>query len=134
MSTYRRDTVQIRDEELFKQALAEVCKEKGLEYEHDPEGKIRLIYSGGLAHYRITAAQLKSWDDLAWRKEPDGSFTMLLSAHARGEHNQVARDVVARYSEKFLTQKISRHPQLRRYRKRVRRNERGQVVQIRLEA
>lgn len=134
MSTYRRDKTQIRDEALFKEAATEICKEQGLTLEHDPEGQISLLYRGGKAHYRIPARELGGFDDLAYVKQPDGSFDILKSAHrGYGKQEQVARDIMTRYSTKFIEQKVAAHPVLRRFRKRVTRNDRQQVVRIRLE-
>ena len=108
MSKYLRVATQIKDEQLFIQALQEVCQELGIEYE---SGKELTLYGWQgrrrpeTAEYIIRRHHVgRSANDLGFHRLPDGSIEAIISEYDQGSRGkQVLNQVMQRYALNAVT-------------------------------
>ena len=112
MSKYRRIETEFRDESTLRQALADVCQARGIQFE---TGKALALY-GFASDRRPETAEFvirrrylgKLTNDLGFHRRPDGTFEVIISDYdSRYTAAVIVREVKQRYA-RLQVEKLAR--------------------------
>ena len=102
------------------------------QYEKAKEGEMVRMAYGNRCEFMVPRKFLGTMDDLGWRwSERDGCMVAVSTAHSLGavKSKEIQNDIQRRYAETWLNRELQK-PAFRKYRKRIKRDERGRVTQV----
>lgn len=108
MSKYKRFDIVFNNEQAFRQALEDVCRDRGARFEEAPGNDINLVgYMGKTREERCKYVVRRSYlntasNDLGFEVQTDGTIVPVISEFDSGKYATAAQDIVksvkARYA------------------------------------